>query len=205
MAGVGDILRATTVFVLPNNDVGNFVWNFVGVAGSETNYATIANAIEASHETAFADVETDTSLGVDPDELQLAEWDFVLNQWDGKSAVIANYPDGSEAGELNPNGIACVLRFITEARRRQARKFLPGIPEAHQNNDALSAGYIANAVLTSVNLNDDIIAGGLTLRPCVFNDTPGEVLFETHAELIQVSFVNTLVGYQRRRQGGAGI
>lgn len=205
MAGVGDILRATTVFVLPNSDIGNLVFTFVGVSGSETNYATIANAIEAAHETAFADVETDTALGVDPDELQLAEWDFVLNQWDGKAAVISNYPDGSEAGEVSPNGIACVTRYITEARRRQARKFFPGIPEAHQNNDALSAGYIANAVLTSVNLNDDIVAGGVTLRPCVFNDTFGEPLFETHAELIQVSFVNTLVGYQRRRQGGAGI
>lgn len=205
MASVGDILRATTVFVLPTGDVGNMVFNFVGIAGSETNYALIANAIEAAHELAFADLEVEMAIAVEPDELTLAEWDFTLNQWDGKATVISNYPDGSEAGGVAPTGIACVARFITEARRRQARKFYPGIPEAHVNVDALDASWLAAAVLTTIDLNEDIIGGGLTVRPCVFNDTPGEVLFETHAELVQVSFVNTNVGYQRRRQPGAGI
>lgn len=205
MASVGDILRATVSFDLAAADIGNMVFTFTGISGSETDYDAIAAAVEAALALAFSDIETDMSLGINPLELLLNEWDFVLNQWDGKATEVATFPDGSEAGENLPQGIASVVRFVTEARRRQARKFIPGIPEAHCNNDNLSNGYVTNLILTAIELNNDIVAGGITLRPCVFNDTPADDLFETHSKFIQTSIVNTRVGYQRRRQTGAGI
>lgn len=205
MAETDDILRATLNFNIGGNSIGNLVHHFRVVAGTETNYTTIATDIETALDVGYAAVDLLISNLVDPISLELSEWDFAAHEWDGKASVAASVPDGAAATTTTPTGIAGLMRFPTEELRRQARKFIPGIVEAETTEDALSAAMIAAMVTAAAVLNNDITAGGVTLRPCTFNDTPLSVRYETWSDFSTTSIVNTNVAYQRRRQPGAGI
>lgn len=204
MATVGDILRATlsgTIFFI---DAVNMVFHYEVVAGTELSYSTIANAIGSALNLAFAGMESQLSDKVDMDTLDLSEWDFVDNEFDGKATAIVTSLIGTNAGANDVNGACVVMRFITEELRRQARKFVPGILEANVTNNAVDALMLTPAIASAALLNDDIVAGAATLRPCTFNTTVLSPRFETSSLFVQTAFVNSLVGYQRRRQPGSG-
>lgn len=205
MAAVNDVLRATLVMSGIAANINNLVFNYQVTSGVETNYTTIANAIGAWLDVALTLVLDSIINDYISTEIELAERDIVLHQWDGKATVAYTGWTGTHVGEPYPGGAACVIRNETLAARRQARKFIPGIPEALCNGDTLNGVFVADMVLLGVDLNDDVIAGGATLRPCTFNDTALSPLFETASQFVQTSLVNTFVGYQRRRQPGAGI
>ena len=205
MAAVNDVLRATLVMSGIALNVNNLVFNYQVTAGSETNYVTIANAIGTWLDAALTLVLDSIINDYVSTEIELAERDPVLHQWDGKATVSYAGWAGTHAGEALPGGNAVVIRNETLAARRQARKFIPGIPEALCNGDTLNGVLVADMVLLGTDLNDDVTAGGATLRPCTYNDTAVSPLFETASQFIQTSLVNTFSGYQRRRQPGAGI
>ena len=205
MATVNDILRATLNFNIGGNSVGNLVHHFRVTVGTETDYIAIATAIETALEAAYEDIETDMSDDVDPISLELSEWDFTGNEWDGKASVTATVPDGSSALDPVPEGIAYLIRFPTDELRRQARKFIPGVHEDAISGSALAGTVITKLITVGALLNNDVTAGALTLRPCTFNDTPASARFETSSDFSTTSIVNTNVAYQRRRQPGAGI
>ena len=204
MALVNDILRANLRGDFASTDIWNMVFHYRVTLGTESDYVVIATAIEAHLSVAFALMEGSISLDVDTQDLDLAEWDFSANEFDGKANVVSSALNGGEAGDPLPNGVSIVMRFITEELRRQARKFVPGITEIDCSANAISGGLLAEAALTSAILNNTFVAGGVTLAPCTFNDTPLSPRFETSSLFIDTSFINSLVGYQRGRQPGAG-
>ncbi len=204
MAAVDDILRATLKGTIQASDIWNLVFHYVVITGSETNYATIAAAIDTALDTAFNALEANISTHIESFGLDLFEWDFVDNEWDGKAGVVSSALVGLEAGDRLPNGNSMVIRFVTEELRRQGRKFIPGITEVDSSNNTVSVSMLATLVTAMNLLNNDIVAGGATLRPCTFNDTPLSPRFETHSKFVSTAFANTFVGYQRRRQPGAG-
>lgn len=205
MATVNDILRATLVFNLAGSSIGNLVHHFRVTVGTETDYIAIATAIDAALATAYANAEIQMSTAISPISCDVSEWDFTDNEWDGKASVTGTVPDGGSVGDTLPSGIAAVLRFPTAELRRQARKFIPGMLELDSNTDSIAAGPLANFVIAAALINNDIVAGAVTLRPCTFNDTVGSLRFETSSDYSTTSIVNTNYGYQRRRQPGAGI
>lgn len=205
MATVNDILRATLNFNIGGNSIGNLVHHYRVTVGTETDYVAIATAIDVALALAYAAAEIQMSNQVSPISLELSEWDQVALEWDGKSSVTGTSPAGGSIGDPLPSGVAAVLRFPTDELRRQARKFLPGMLENDTNTDGFIAGAIANFVISAALLNNDITAGALTLRPCTFNDTVGGPRFNTFSDFSTTSIVNINVGYQRRRQPGAGI
>lgn len=204
MATVGDVLRATLSGTMFGIDALNMVFHYEVVAGTELSYTTIANAIGSALNSAFAGMEGQLSDKVDMDTLDLSEWDFVDNEFDGKATAITTSLIGTNAGANDINGACVVMRFITEELRRQARKFVPGILEANVTNNGVDALMLTPAIATAALLNDDIVAGAATLRPCTFNSDPLSPRFETSSLFVQTAFVNSLVGYQRRRQPGSG-
>ena len=204
MAAVNDILRFTLSGNINLTDLVNMVFHYVVITGSETNYATIANAIAGDLATAFDGIEAHITTEIVMDTHDLWEWDFVNNEMDGKASGTNTVLLGESASPGEPNGIAALMRFATEELRRQGRKFVPGMLEANVTNDALQSLILTPLIATAALLNNDIIAGGATLRPCTFNSTPLSPRFETHSKFIQTSFVNALVSYQRRRQPGSG-
>lgn len=204
MAVVGDILRATLKGDIRNADVVNLVFHYIVTAGTELDYVVIATAIESALRIAFAGMESALSTDFDMDEMDLFEWDFALNEFDGKASVVSTALNGLNAGNMMPSGISVVMRFATEELRRQGRKFIPGLTEPDVLQDGLQSSILTPSVVTVALLNNDITAGGVTLRPCTWNTKVGGPRFETASRFIQTSFVNTLVGYQRNRQPGAG-
>lgn len=204
MATVNDVLRATLKGDIRNQDIYNLVFHYIVTAGTETNYDTIATAIEAALDVAFTGMEGQISLDVDMSELDLFEYDFVSSEFDGKASVSASALNGASAANMMPSGISVVMRFATEELRRQARKFIAGVTEPDVLQDTLQSLILTPALATAALLNDDIVAGGVTLRPCTFNTDPLSPKFETESRFTQTAFVNVLVGYQRNRQPGAG-
>lgn len=205
MATVNDILRATLTFNIGGNSVGNLVHHFRVTVGTETDYVAIATAIETALEAAYAAIEVRLNNAISPISLELSEWDFTDNEWDGKASVTATVPDGASVADPLPDGIAYLIRFPTAELRRQARKFIPGAVEVDVTGSAISAATVTDLITVGALLNNDITAAALTIRPCTFNDTVGSPRFETSSDFSTTSIVNTNVAYQRRRQPGAGI
>lgn len=160
MATVNDILRATLKGLIHGADVFNNVFHYVVITGTENDYTVIATAISAALDTAFSGLEVAISSGVQSDGLDLFEWDFTNNEWDGKAGVVSSALIGIQAAEMLPNGDSIVLRFVTEELRRQGRKFIPGLTEFDCNKNDLSTAIIATALVSANLLNNDIIAGG---------------------------------------------
>ena len=205
MAVVDDILRATLKFNMGGNSIGNLVHQFRVVVGTELDYVLIATAINTALTTGYAAIEAHMHTEISPISLDLSEWDFTDNEWDGKSSVAATVPDGTIATEPLPSGVAYLMRWPTDELRRQARKFIPGPTELSVAGNALTGSAVTALGVSAALLNNDITAGALTLRPCTFNDTPLSPRFETHSDFSTTSIVNTNVAYQRRRQPGVGI
>lgn len=204
MAAIGDVLRATLKGDIRNQQAVNLVFHYIVTVGTETDYVAIATAIEAALDLAFVGMESAISSDFDMAELDLFEWDAVLNEFDGKASVLSAALNGSSAANMMPNGIAVLMRFATEELRRQARKFVPGLTEPDVLQDTLQSNILTPSVASAALLNDDIVAGGITVRPCTFNTEVGGPRFETASRFIQTAFVNANVAYQRRRQPGAG-
>lgn len=201
---VNDILRATLKGTIASADLVEMVFHYICITGTETDYTAIATAIGTQINTAFGGLEAQTSTRINMNGLDLFEWDFVANEMDGKAGIVTTALVGTAGGAALPDGSAGVMRFVTEELRRQGRKFVPGIIEANTTDNALAAAWVTPALATAALLNDDIITGGATVRPCTFNSTVGSPRFETASKFVQTVFVNALVGYQRRRQPGSG-
>ncbi|NNG14473.1 MAG: hypothetical protein HKM22_04870 [Gammaproteobacteria bacterium] len=205
MAGVGDVLRATLKGVTVDSQTFNNVYHYVVASGTETNYTTIAAGIETALQAAFVGLEALLANDVLTGELELSEWDAANDEWDGKATVTADVIVGADVGQPLPGGNSIVMRFITESLRRQGRKFIPGLIEDNVDGNDIAAGLLTAASATAALLNDNIGAGGIIITPCTFNDDPLSPHFETTSKFVQTAFVNTQVGYQRRRQPGDGV
>lgn len=201
---VDDILRFTLSGQIDSTDLFNLVFHYVCITGTETDYDVIAVNIAADVATAFSGIEAQIVTEISGDTFDLWEYDFGLNEFDGKASGATTALIGSNAQAALPNGISLLMRWGTEELRRQARKFIPGMTELNVTNDALQAAVLTPALATVALLNDDITTGGATVRPCTFNSNPLSPRYETHSKFTQAAFVNALVAYQRRRQPGSG-
>ena len=204
MSTVGAVFRATLSGAILATDLVNMVFHFIITTGTELDDTVIATAIGGHLNAAFAGMLPQISTAIIMNALDLFEWDFVANEFDGKASIVVSSYIGTNVGDALPNGISLVMRFITEELRRQARKFCPGMVEGNVTSNTLAASILTPALASAALLNNDVVAGGATLRPCTFNSTPSSSRFETASNYVQTIFVNTLVGYQRGRQPGAG-
>lgn len=206
MATVGDILRATLSGVMLDAVRWNLVHTYEVTLGTELDYGVINTAIEAQLQTAYTAIAAQLHLSVISDTLNLAEWDFTNNEFDGKSQIPANSITGLAAGQGLPNGTGVLMRWPTAELRRQARKFVPGLHEAAAFDNNIGAVVIAAAATSAAILNNTFVTGAVTLHPATFNVDPLSPRFET-SSLLSVTdfFINTGPAYQRNRQPGAGI
>ncbi len=205
MATVNDILRATMVGVTLAGQVFNLVHHYRVASGTELDYDVIAAAIVARWDIAYGLIEARIHNDTDSAEIELAEWDFVDNEFDGKATAVCLSLAGSDIAEPLPAGISYVVRFITEELRRQGRKFIPGGLEGQVSGNTVGAALLVDLALYAANMNTFIVAGGINIQPCTFNSTPASPRFESSSDFTLTAFVNSNVGYQRRRQVGAGV
>jgi len=205
MATVDDILRATMVGSTLDGQVFNLVHHYIVTAGIDTDYADVASDICGEWGTSYAFIEASIHADTDSLELELAEWDFVNDEFDGKATITCDALAGADITDPHPGGVAYVVRFITAELRRQGRKFIPGVVESLVSGNNISGGMLVDLALYAADLNNPFVAGALSLTMCTFNSTPGSPRFETESLFTNTAFVNSRVGYQRRRQVGDGV
>lgn len=203
--GVGDVVRIVAEWDIPDGTIAQLVYHYLGASGTTATDAQVAIAAETALDLAWANVEakiSDTYLG---SLLQVLKWDFALNRWDGISSTPMIGIDGTNAVVAVAHGAAGLIKLFTAAARRQARKYVPGISRLEVVGGTIVAATVTDLALFAADLDDDLVAGGLTLEFGTFNSEPTSPLFETFSSASGSVQAEAIVGYQRRRRPGTGI
>jgi len=82
---------------------------------------------------------------------------------------------------------------------------MPGYWEGSCANGVLSAVPLSNLALYAAALDNDVVAGPLTLEFGTFNTAPLSPLFETFSAATGSVQAEAVIAYQRRRKPGTGI
>lgn len=203
--GVGDVVRVVAEWDIPDGTIAQLVYHFLGVSGTTATDAQMATAIESALTTAWAHIKAHISDEVTGSTLEFYLWDFILNRWDGIATVQSIGQDGDSVGEMLPHGAAALVKMFTDAARRQARKYIMGIQEGVCIDGTLTAGALTSLALFAADLDNDVVAGGLTSSFGTFNTDPASPLFETFAVSAGANVAEGIMAYQRRRRPGTGI
>ena len=202
---VTDVVRVVAQWNMPESTISQMVYHYLGASGSSVSAAVLATAVEAQLQTSFANISARIHETVLGDVIQLSQWDFTLNQWDGIATVAMVGIDGVEAGEMLPHGAAGLVKISTALPRRQARKYVPGLAETQQGDGIIIGVALTDLALFAAALDSNLVAGSLTLNYGVFNTEPASPLFETFSAASGAVEAEGAVAYQRRRRPGTGI
>lgn len=205
MLDLNDVIRIVVTLTMPDSVLAQLVYHYLVVAGSGADPATVLSAIATDLGGSFGFIEQDISDQVASSELEMFQWDFALDQFDGVASQALGNIAGTNANEMLPHGVAPVVKFFTETSRRQGRKFIPGYTEDTQDEGTLTGVVVTRLVTFATSFNDDIVSDGVTISPGNFNVDPLSSLFETFAQWSNSSAIATIIGYQRRRKAGVGI
>lgn len=140
------------------------------------------------------------------DELTLSEeievwlWDTVGKQFDGIYQEPWLLIIGTIVGAQMPNGVAALVRLLTNKPRRQGRKFIGGFSAALYDDAGWGAPTLAILALFVADAVVSVATANGTLVPGVFNTAT-----ESFQPFKAAGIVNTFAGYQRRRRPGVGI
>lgn len=203
--GVGDVVRVVAEWDMPEGTLAQLVYHYLGVSGTTATDAQVGTAVELALDTAWDEIATIISDQVLGSTIEGLLWDFALNRWDGIFTVQLIGADGTSALDMLPHGAAGLMKFFTAANRRQGRKYLQGLVGASQADGIIEAPSLAQMSLFAADLDDDIIAGGLTLSFGTFSTDPLSPLFETFSASAGAILSEAIVAYQRRRKPGTGI
>lgn len=202
---VGDVLRVVAEWDIPDGTIAQLVYHFIGVSGSTATNAQAGIALLAALEAAWLHVDSDINGQFTGSVFQTSMWDFTLNRFDGIDSRPIVAADGLGAGDSVSHGVALLIKAFTTSARRQGRKYLPGIREVNISNGTFVAAQLTDGALFMADLDDDVVAGGLTLSYCTFNTEPTSPLFETAGIANQTVQAEAISSYQRRRRPGTGI
>lgn len=203
--GVGDVVRCVAEWDMPSGTIAQLVYHYLGVSGTTATEAQVGAAVEAQLDLAFDEIAASIANLVVGSTIEGLLWDFALNRWDGIFTVPLIGADGASAGQPQAHGAAGLVKIFTTANRRQGRKYIHGIGESLITNGLVEAVMLTDLALFATELDDDIVAGGLTLSFGTFNTEPSSPLFETFSVAAQSVIAEAIVAYQRRRKPGTGI
>lgn len=199
--GVGDIVRTTVNFLLPNGVQYQNVYQhiFDGIGG--VSDAAVVLDIKAWAQDMYATIQDWILIGtleqlssVDQIEWSVDEWVVVANL--GVFTIAFN-PAG--AGQQFPNQISPFVTFRTNRPKTVGRKFLFPFIEGAADAGILTAPAIADLVdFADDAVNDINIDVANDLHPGVTRVAVNDW------ETFQVAVVTDLVGTQRRRRPGYG-
>lgn len=202
---VNDVVRIVAEWDVPEGTIAQLVYHYIAASGTTATEVQVLTAVEAALQAAWANLAARIDSTVLGATVEGFVWDFVLNQWDGIGAVPLIGADGTAVDEMLPHGAAGLVKILTAAARRQARKFVPGFAETQQGDGALVAAAVTDLALFGTDLDDDIAPGGLVMSFGTFNTEPTSALFETFSIASQSVQAESIFAYQRRRRPGTGI
>lgn len=202
---VGDVVRIVAEWDIPNGAVAQLVYHYLAASGTTATDVQVGTAAEGRLDAAWDQIAGIISQEVDGSTVETYLWDFVLNRWDGIDTRPLIGADGTSVGDMMAHGCAALIKIFTAAARRQGRKYVPGIEEGSVFNGVISGGAIGNLASFAAEMDDDLIAGGVTLEFGTFNSDPASPLFETFSSAIGTIQAENIIAYQRRRRPGTGI
>lgn len=202
---VGDVVRVVAEWDGPGGMLAQMVYHLRGKSGTPETAAVVGAAALAAHQTAWLNIDNDLDSELAATVQELLQWDFVLNRWDGIDTRPFTALDGLTIGDIQAAGVAGLAKIFTAAARRQARKYIPGYIETAVINGSLGPTPLSNLALYAAALDNDVVAGALTLAFGTFNTEPTSPLFETFSDATGSVQAEAVVAYQRRRKPGTGI
>lgn len=202
---IGDVVRVVIEWDVPDGTIAQVVYHLIGVSGASVTDAVLGAAVEAAWEVAWLLIDQEISDTVLGSSIEVSKWDFTLNRFDGIFTSPLAASDGTNVGQPMAHGGAALVKLFTTASRRQARKYLPGMVEANQDDGTINAATLTQLALWGGSLDNPVTAGALTLNFCTFNTEAASPLFETAAQASQETQAEGFFAYQRRRKPGTGI
>lgn len=200
-----DIARLVLTWAFGTESVAQMVWHYIMTGIGPADPATLLLSVEAQMTLAWLEIDQLITADLQAETLEVLKWDFVNNRWDGVDSQSVVGMDGTGVGEYLPQGNSVLVKILTDASRRQARKYVPGISE----------GATADGFITGANLVDfadfaglfdaPVSPGGKQFVYCTFNTEPTSVLFETESQARQSVIAESAGSYQRRRKPGVGL
>lgn len=199
--GVGDIVRTTINFLLPNGvEYQNVFHHIFDGIGGVSDAAVVAD-IKTWAETMYDEIVGDVKTGTLEQLSYVDQVEFVVDQWE----VVANIGTftpvfvPTSASEQSANQIAPFVVGKTARPKSVGRKFMFPTTESGQNAGVLAAGVLTNLVAWADDyVNDIVIDVANDLHPGIIRAGVNDFLVFT------MGVVTDLVGTQRRRRPGYG-
>lgn len=201
----GAVIQVVQTWDTPLASVAQNVWHLLMKTGGGADSADVAAAILTQQQVAIANVEDEINLGFEAILLELREWDFTLNRFDGVETLAMSSVVGVSAVDYNPHGVAMLGRIVTENARRQGGTFLPGIIDSAVVDGVLTAGAEASLLAYLGVFDTDISVTGGVFGWCTFNVDPLSPVFETTSLAKQSVIANSLPSYLSKRKPGNGL
>lgn len=202
---VGDVVRVVAEWDGPGGMLAQMVYHLKGKSGTAETASVVAAAALAAHQAAWLNIDNDLDSELAATVQELLQWDFTLNRWDGVDTRPFTALDGLTIGDMQAHGVAGLVKIFTVAARRQGRKYIPGYIEGNVGNGILDGPTLTNLALYAAALDNDVVAGALTLEFGTFNTEPTSPIFETFSAASGAVQAEAVVAYQRRRKPGTGI
>lgn len=194
-----DILRATATFTLGRGSLMQQVIHYQYTGAGDTD-DEVGDKIKLDFDAIYANVETKLDTNVTSEELDVWLWDAALNQFDGIYTEDFTSINGTEVGEMLPNGAAAMIGTYTSLPRRTGRKFVSGFAESGYGETGWTAGVATQLGLMVADIFSSQSTANGTLQAGVFNEATESFLAFKNA-----GYYNVYANYQRRRRPGVGI
>lgn len=202
---IGDVLQIIQTWDAPLASVAQNVWHLEQVSGVGANSDVILAAVLTQQQVAFALIEDRISDEFSVSLLEMRQWDFTLNRFDGIESLAATAMVGMNVSDYEPHGVAGLGRILTESSRRQGGTYIPGISDTGIVDGVLVAGVEADLALYLATFDTDIGVAGGVLSWCTFNSEPLSPVFETTSLAAQSVIANSLPSYLSKRKPGVGL
>ncbi len=202
---IGNVLRVVAEWDAPDGTIAQLVWHYVVSAGSGGDPFDVLDDIIANLDAAWLNIVDYVDDDFTGAQITLFQRDTGLHRWDGVANASLLNVDGNLAQEFLAHGVSVLAKFFTEATRRQARKYLFGITEAHSTDGHTTVAGLVAFGLFAADFDDVVTSAPLTLVFGTYNVDPLSVLYESFSQAIQSVVVEGLYAYQRRRRPGTGI
>lgn len=197
----GTILKVVASFLFPDSVIAQNVFNVVvtDLVTSDDEEDVVADCITWV-EDMFTHILAHIGDVVTTSEVSVYEYDSIDDDWDEVGTDVWSVTF-TNANQMLPHGIACVVHARTIDPDTLGTKYLGGFTEEATNGSNVGVGLVA----LLVDFLDEWVTAfvgvetGGTFGPVIWSPT------DTVARIMSgTGYVNGQVGYQRRRKPGVG-
>lgn len=202
---VDDVVQVIQTWDTPLASVAQNVWHLIMISGAGIEPDDLLAGILTNQQVAFTNVEDDIYQGFEAVLLELRQWDFTNNRFDGVGSLAMTSMVGLSAIDYEPHQVAAYGRVVTAAARRQGGTYIPGMNQNSVASGVLTSGMEAGLAAYLAVFDTDISVTGGLCSWCTFNIEPTSPLFETASIAAQTVIANSLPSTLGKRKVGVGL